>query len=194
MADWQPPQDLLDFLSDEPPLYVGFGSVSPYVSGAVLKAVITAVADRRAVFSPGWGNIDRSMLPDNFFVARDVPNEWLFSRVSLTVHHGGAGTIHTAARAGVPQIVLPVAGDQPFWAGRMAALGVAPKISRRAAMGAAAVAKMITFAQLATTRQRAQELSHAMAREDGVHTTVRELEALAKRSPMLELDLVRESR
>jgi UDP:flavonoid glycosyltransferase YjiC (YdhE family) len=136
------------------------------------------------------------MLPDNFYIARDVPNEWLFPRVSLAVHHGGAGTIHTAARAGVPQIVLPVAGDQSFWAGRMAALGVAPKTSRRAAMDASAVAKMITFTELASTRQRAQELGQAMARENGVHTTVRELEALAKRSPVPvpEPDLVGESR
>jgi hypothetical protein len=181
MTEWQPPQDLLDFLGDEPPLYVGFGSVSAYVSGTMLKAIIEAVAGRRVVFSPGWGNIDRSVLPDNFFIARDVPHEWLFPRVSLTIHHGGAGTTHTAARAGVPQVILPLAADQFFWSGRMVAQGVAPRTSRRAASDAATVAKMIAFAQLASTRRRARELGDAMAREDGVHRAVRELEALVKR-------------
>jgi hypothetical protein len=41
-----------------------------------------------------------------------VPHSALFSRCSLAVHHGGAGTVHAAARAAVPQLVLPIAFDQ----------------------------------------------------------------------------------
>ncbi len=41
------------------------------------------------------------------------------------VHHGGAGTTTTAARAGAPQVVAPQAGgDQPYWAGRVAERGI----------------------------------------------------------------------
>jgi vancomycin aglycone glucosyltransferase len=40
------------------------------------------------------------------------------------VHHGGAGTTTTAARAGAPQVVVPQAWDQPYWAGRVAALNI----------------------------------------------------------------------
>ncbi|HYG92750.1 MAG TPA: nucleotide disphospho-sugar-binding domain-containing protein, partial [Nocardioides sp.] len=39
-------------------------------------------------------------------------------------HHGGAGTTTTAARAGAPQVVVPQGGDQLYWAGRVAELGV----------------------------------------------------------------------
>ena len=40
------------------------------------------------------------------------------------VHHGGAGTTTTAARSGAPQVVVPQWGDQPYWASRVADLGI----------------------------------------------------------------------
>jgi UDP:flavonoid glycosyltransferase YjiC (YdhE family) len=48
----------------------------------------------------------------------------LFGRVAAIVHHGGAGTTTTATRAGAPQVVVPQWGDQPYWAGRVAGLGI----------------------------------------------------------------------
>ena len=44
--------------------------------------------------------------------------------MAAVVHHGGAGTTTTAARAGAPQVVVPQIGDQPYWAGRVAELGI----------------------------------------------------------------------
>jgi sterol 3beta-glucosyltransferase len=181
VVDWQPPHDLIDFIGDERPFYAGFGSPSAFVRVEALNALIDAVAGRRVVFSPGWSNFDRAVLPDNFFIARDVPHEWLFPRVSLAIHHGGAGTTHTAARAGVPQVIVPFGSDQFFWAGRVAARGAAPSISRRGPKNWAALSDMITFALLASTRQKAQELGQAMAREDGVRIAVGEIEPLVTR-------------
>lgn len=175
---WQPPHDLVDFLGAERPLYAGFGSPSAFIRAEALKALIDAVAGRRVVFSPGWSNIDRSVLPDNFFIARDVPHEWLFPRISLAIHHGGAGTTHTAARAGVPQVILPFGSDQFFWAGRVAARGAAPRVSGRGARNWTALGEMIAFALRGSTQQKAQELGQAMAREDGVRVAVGEIETL----------------
>jgi vancomycin aglycone glucosyltransferase len=44
--------------------------------------------------------------------------------VAAVVHHGGAGTTTTAARSGAPQVVVPQAGDQSYWAARVADLGI----------------------------------------------------------------------
>ena len=44
--------------------------------------------------------------------------------MAAVVHHGGAGTTTTAARAGAPQVVVPQIADQPYWAGRVAELGI----------------------------------------------------------------------
>jgi vancomycin aglycone glucosyltransferase len=57
-------------------------------------------------------------------VVDEVNQQALFGRVAAVVHHGGAGTTTTAARAGAPQVVVPQIGDQPYWAGRVAALGI----------------------------------------------------------------------
>ena len=40
------------------------------------------------------------------------------------MHHGGAGTTTTAARAGAPQVIVPQIADQPYWATRVAKLGI----------------------------------------------------------------------
>jgi UDP:flavonoid glycosyltransferase YjiC (YdhE family) len=48
----------------------------------------------------------------------------LFGRVAAVVHHGGAGTTTTAARSGAPQVVMPQWADQPYWARRVAKLGI----------------------------------------------------------------------
>jgi UDP:flavonoid glycosyltransferase YjiC (YdhE family) len=45
------------------------------------------------------------------------------ARVAAVVDHG-AGTTTTATRAGTPQVVVPQATDQPYWAGRVAELGI----------------------------------------------------------------------
>jgi len=128
--DWQAPADLLEFLdAGEPPIYAGFGSPSSFIRNKSLQPLIEAIGGRRAIFSPAWSNIDSSVLPTNFFIARDVPHEWLFPRVALAIHHGGAGTTHTAARAGIPQIVLPIGADHFFWGHRVALKGAAPKLS-----------------------------------------------------------------
>jgi len=42
------------------------------------------------------------------------------------VHHGGAGTTGASLKAGVPSIVVPFFGDQPFWGQRVNELGVGP--------------------------------------------------------------------
>ncbi len=40
------------------------------------------------------------------------------------VHHGGAGTTTTTARAGAPQVIVPQVADQLYWAARVADLGI----------------------------------------------------------------------
>jgi vancomycin aglycone glucosyltransferase len=46
--------------------------------------------------------------------------------MAAVIHHGGAGTTTQAARAGVPQIVIPHILDQFYWASRVSALRLGP--------------------------------------------------------------------
>ncbi len=171
--DWQPGAALRDFLAaGAPPLYIGFGSMAGFDRQKVVNAMVRAVDGRRALFYPGWSGIDVSALPASFHVIGATPHDWLLPRVAAAIHHGGAGTTHAVAAAGVPSIVLPFAGDQFFWAGRLAALGVAPAYVPGHRIDAARLASMIAFAERSETRGKAAALGRAVAAERGVEHAV----------------------
>jgi sterol 3beta-glucosyltransferase len=177
---WVPPDGLAAFLdAGEPPIYVGFGSMAGFDSERLMRALIEAIDGRRALFYPGWGGVDTAGLPSNFHVIGDTPHAWLFPRVSLVVHHGGAGTTHSATRAGKPSVVVPFAGDQSFWADRLRRLGVAAMAVDGNAPTSAAFAVAIDFASQGATRARAEELAAAMREEDGLRTAVTAIERWA---------------
>ena len=78
----------------------------------------------RAVVARGWADLTLIDDRDDCLAVGEVNQQALFSRVAAVVHHGGAGTTTTAARAGAPQVVVPQMADQPYWAGRVADLGI----------------------------------------------------------------------
>jgi sterol 3beta-glucosyltransferase len=130
--DWQPPPALEQFLAaGPPPVYVGFGSMPGEDAGRTTQTVLEALrrADQRGLLARGWGGLEPATVPPWALLIDEAPHAWLFPRVAAVVHHGGAGT----TAAGVPAVVCPVFGDQPFWGRRLQALGVAPApIPRRA--------------------------------------------------------------
>lgn len=178
-TDWSAPRPLADFLAaGEPPMYFGFGSMAGFDRAKLLAAVITACAGRRALFYPGWSGVDTAGLPANIHVVGDTPHDWLFPRTSLVVHHGGSGTAHSAARAGVPSVVVPFAGDQFFWADRLRLAGVAAGAVNAKQLQASAFERAIAFARSAEARSRARELGARMAGEDGLADAVSAIEAM----------------
>ncbi|MEX2975025.1 glycosyltransferase [Streptomyces sp. C184] len=121
------PEGLEAFLeAGEPPVYVGFGSMAMHTSKDVARVAIDAVRaqGRRAVVARGWADLALIDDRDDCFVVGEVNQQALFGRVAAVVHHGGAGTTTTAARAGAPQVVVPQLVDQPYWAARVAELGI----------------------------------------------------------------------
>ena len=118
---------LSSFLEAGPaPAYVGFGSMSDPSPRKTTERILEAVrrAGVRAVISRGWARLVASAAPDGVLFIGPEPHDKLFPRCAAVVHHGGAGTTHAAARAGVPQVVLPQLLDQHYWAHRVRALGL----------------------------------------------------------------------
>ncbi|MFJ1211165.1 glycosyltransferase [Burkholderia pyrrocinia] len=178
---WAPPSELSAFLEEgDPPVYIGFGSMAGFDRPALADALVRALDGRRALFYPGWSGIDASLLPAHVRVIGDTPHDWLFPRVSMAIHHGGSGTTHSAARAGIPSVVVPFAGDQFFWANRLQRLGVAdaPVAGRR--MDAAALARAIAFGERGSTKARATELGARIAQEDGLKRALSAIERCAR--------------
>jgi vancomycin aglycone glucosyltransferase len=132
-ADRRPlPEDLDAFLQrGEPPIFVGFGSMP--AAGALAHRLIDAAraVGRRILVSRGWADLEVNDAPDCMAVG-DVSHDILFPRVAAVLHHGGAGATATAARAGVPQVITPMFGDQFYWASRIVALGIGATTSHAA--------------------------------------------------------------
>ncbi|KLO34487.1 glycosyl transferase [Mycobacterium nebraskense] len=121
------PPDVAKFLDAGPaPVYVGFGSMPMRAANHLSRAVVEAVRaqGRRAILYRGWSGLALIDDRDDCLAVGELNHQALFAHVAAIVHHGGAGTTTTAARAGAPQVVVPQGADQPYWAGRVADLGI----------------------------------------------------------------------
>jgi sterol 3beta-glucosyltransferase len=179
---WEPSPELAEFLAAGPkPNYVGFGSMVSSHAGGFTDAVLEAVqrSGQRAVLATGWGGLEGrdGLWDEHVFFVRHVPHDYLFPRVAAAVHHGGAGTTAAAARAGIPSVIVPFYGDQPFWARCLARQGAAPPAVERKSFTAAGLASAIAQCQQPAMVRRAAALGRAIRAEDGVAEALRWLDA-----------------
>jgi vancomycin aglycone glucosyltransferase len=169
--------DLQRFLdSGPPPVYAGFGSM-PVGNREKMSRLLVDVARRtgqRLVISRGWAKLPPAAGDDTCLLVDDEPHGLLFPRVACVVHHGGAGTIATAARAGVPQIVLPHMADQFQWRSQIIKLGLGPRTPILRAVSARSLSKAITEALTNPSyRKCAAEIAAALrSARDGVDVAV----------------------
>jgi vancomycin aglycone glucosyltransferase len=177
LPDTRPlPAELVAFLeAGEAPVYVGFGSMTVPTAKAAGQMALDAVRalGRRAVVGKGWADLALADDRGDCLAVADINQQALFKRVAAVVHHGGAGTTTAAARAGAPQAIVPQIVDQPYWAGRVAKLGIGV-----AHDGASPTFESLSAALKTTlapeTRARAAEVAGAM-RGDGAMTAARML-------------------
>ncbi|GGU17036.1 glycosyltransferase [Lentzea flava] len=178
-ADWTPDASLRAFL-DDGAVYIGFGSMAGRDARRTgdLVAEAARAAGVRAVVATGWGGL-AARSSDDLHVIDQAPHDWLFGRVRAVVHHGGGGTTAAALAAGVPQVVCPFVADQPHWAQRMHAIGVAPQPLPHRKLSAGRLGEAISRAVGdPALRQRAAVLGEEIRAEDGVRAAVHELERI----------------
>lgn len=180
---WTPPPELERFLqAGEPPVYVGFGSMSGRNPERLTSVVLGALREAgvRGVLATGWGGLARTEVPESVLPIEHAPHDWLFPRVAAVVHHGGAGSTAAGLRAGRPTVVCPFFGDQPFWGRRVAALGVGrgplPQKTLTVPALAAAIREVISDPGIGG---RAAELGRKICAEDGLGNAVAILESIA---------------
>jgi sterol 3beta-glucosyltransferase len=182
-AGWRPPKELRRFLeAGEPPVALGLGSMGHTRASEAGRIVsLTAEALRRTglrgVLVSDYGDTDAD-LPENVIrVPGGLPYDWLFPRVTVAVHHGGAGTTAEALRAGTPSVVVPVVPDQEFWGWRVHALGAGPTPIPHKRLTAENLSSAIL--QSATDpdlRRRCRSLGSKISAENGVARAVEAFE------------------
>jgi len=109
----------------EPPVFVSFGSM-PIDDPDHLIALFSGAATElgcRVLFTLGERRGVDPLNPGVYY-AGAMDHSGILPRCRAAVHHGGAGTTAAGLRAGLPTMICSVTADQPFWASRIAALGV----------------------------------------------------------------------
>jgi sterol 3beta-glucosyltransferase len=182
-GDYRPPADLEGFLqAGEPPVCISFGSMVNRRAERIGRAIPEALqaTGQRGIVLTGWGGWKPAEVPSHMFYLDSAPHGWLFPRCKLVVHHGGAGTTAAGLRAGVPNIVVPFAADQPFWGRRVAALGAGPNPLPLGRFTAGTFRQALQQALAdPAMRRRAAEIGAQIRAEDGVGEAVRSIENCA---------------
>ncbi len=173
---YQPPDELLEFLAGDPqPVCVGFGSMLHPESRRLQQTILAGLrqAGQRAVILTGWdGWTAAETGPDRLFL-KSAPHEWLFPRCAAILHHAGAGTTAAALRSGKPNIALPLAADQPFWARRIHTGGASPAPLDARTLNASQVAAAVRQAlENETIQQNASMIGKTIRSENGVMNAV----------------------
>ncbi len=166
------PRYVTEFLdAGDPPVYVGFGSMSDRHAAETAEFVVDSLVRlrARAMIATGWGGIEPGALPDEIIEIGSAPHDLLFPRCVAVVHHGGAGSTGASLTAGVPTFAIPFFLDQHFWGRRIAELGAGPLPVRKSDLTrdkfTAAVAQCLYDDQL---RDRARRLGAELRTENGL--------------------------
>jgi UDP:flavonoid glycosyltransferase YjiC (YdhE family) len=117
--------NLEQFLADgEAPIVFALGSSAVWIAGDFWDKAVAATLKlgRRAILLTG--PVVPESLPDTIRAFSYLPYSKVFPHAAAIVHQAGVGTLAQAMRAGHPQLIVPVAFDQPDNARRACALGL----------------------------------------------------------------------
>ncbi len=111
----------------EAPLVFGLGSSAVLIAGDFWRHAIAAsqALGRRAILLCGVPPAQLGALPPTVQAFEYLPYSAVFPHAAAVIHQAGIGTLAQALAAGRPQLIVPVAFDQPDNAQRTQALGVA---------------------------------------------------------------------
>lgn len=108
-------KDVETFISaGKPPVFISFGS-NPILNPDKLTNIFERVlkeTNERLIISKGWAELTTISSSANVLYVDDVPFELLFPKMAAIIHHGGSGTMASAAKAGIPQVAFPYMFDQ----------------------------------------------------------------------------------
>jgi UDP:flavonoid glycosyltransferase YjiC (YdhE family) len=162
----------------KPTLFFTMGSIKHKKRDIVCKYLheICKKQGWKLIIGAGWWKTGFQLLelPENerhdlLIFEGIIPHKLIFPYFDAIIHHGGSGTTHSAARAGIPQLILPVLIDQFYWVRRVHDLGLGPVSP---GMGGANLAtletKAIDLMTNAAYKENAEALKEKINEEDGL--------------------------
>jgi sterol 3beta-glucosyltransferase len=177
---WEPSPSLLAFLeAGAKPVLLSLGSMEHMAPDRARNLLIGSArhAKTRAIIQTKT-SADEGRDGDLYFLPW-APHRHLAPCSSAVVHHGGAGTTHSALRAGKPSVVVPFIFEQRLWAKRLREVGAAEgSISFWKATPDELGSRIRQAVASESLQRRASQFASAMAQEDGTGVATRRLEGL----------------
>jgi UDP:flavonoid glycosyltransferase YjiC (YdhE family) len=169
------------FLAEgDPPIVFALGSSAVWIAGDFWDSAAAAARrlGRRAILVTG------STMPKNLPAGvRAFPYlgySAVFPRAAAVVHQAGIGTLAQAMRAGRPQLIVPVAFDQPDNAHRAAALGIARVVPFKKVTARRLATELAALLDTPSHARAARAVAETLARVDGAECAAEELIACAR--------------
>jgi rhamnosyltransferase subunit B len=119
-------------------------------------------------------------LPPEVLHVDFAPFSELLPRCAALVHHGGIGTCSQALAAGIPQLVTPMAHDQPDNANRLQKLGVAKALPVKRFKPEPAARLLRELLESPTVASACAGVRERMRHQNGIAQSCDLIEALAR--------------
>jgi rhamnosyltransferase subunit B len=125
------PEELNKFLNaGSPPIIFTAGTAMKHADQFFRDCIEACqVLNQRGILLTGHPEQLPAELPQNIQHFAYLPFSKVLPRALALVHHGGIGTTAQAIAAGIPQVIRPMAHDQPDTAARVEKLGIGASLS-----------------------------------------------------------------
>jgi MGT family glycosyltransferase len=180
------PLDWMDLLSTDRPWVHATEGTAQYQEPFVLRAVAQALADLpvEVILATGAESRDPAALglypvAKNIRVERWVSHEDLLPRCAALVTTGGAATVLSSLKAGVPLVVVPTFWDKNDNAQRVAEAGVGLRLSPRHCTPERVRRAVLRLIEEPHFRENARRMADRFSKAGGPREAARLLENLA---------------
>ena len=171
-------EEILKFINlGKEPIVISFSSM-PLKSPDLFKEKLVKAlkeTDNRAIIIAGNSGIavegEKELL-----TIKAAPHTLLFPLAKGIIHHGGAGTMAAALKSGKPQIIIPFAVDQPFWANRLYKLGYALEPIKESEVTTEELISRFKELEKVELKQKAQNIKSALSKENGTENAIKYIE------------------
>ena len=125
-------RDMEEFTKGEAVPVLSFGSMVYKNPDDWMKRLATAwPKERKLIVQSGWARFRAVKGSNNIKVIGAANHDWLFSRASVVIHHGGAGTTASVLYAGRPHVIVPHIADQSFFSFEIKRLGCGIRVPKK---------------------------------------------------------------
>lgn len=184
--EYCPSNELLDFINNgEKPILVTFGSMfhtqkqTKYLYEIVCESLVKSNA--RAILIMPDLNEQEVEVPNNVFVAKQVPYSWLLRYVEIVVHHFGFGTTAEVLKSGLPSVPIPHIFDQKIRATTVHKLGYSHKSLNINKINSDILsAAIVRVKNNSFMKDKCVEASIAISKQNGARKAVEHINAYIK--------------